>query len=358
MRVLVVLGALLVLAFGWTAPAGASAQSCGQVTVSVTLTADLDCSSTGLVVAADGITIDLAGHRLTGSVLLADVHGVVVRDGAVSTVDIWSGGDHQMLGLALGGVTIDASRDNVLEDSTITAGQVAIYSSDATAADNVIRKNRFVNASIFLAADPLRTKIEENEFRGHPAWGGAVVEVVQDRATTVRRNTFTGDGTGAALDLDQSAGAVVEGNVVREYGVGLRVRSSNDTLIRSNTLVHNGTAVDLVLPGGYGGLNVITANTMTNNGDAALRVQRIEAFEAPPDSTLIDHNIFMRNGHQTGSGAGLEINGDATYSSVSVSHSRAISNAGPGIMAVAVIDGGGNIARANGGAAQCIGVSC
>src|SRR5436190_8750584 len=66
-------GALLASALGaalLAAPAGAQALSCGDsVFKDVTLKADLDCSASdsgGLVVGADGVTIDLNRHTIMG----------------------------------------------------------------------------------------------------------------------------------------------------------------------------------------------------------------------------------------------------------------------------------------------------
>jgi hypothetical protein len=82
-------GCLLAL----VAPTVAAAQvSCGQVvTQSATLDADLVCSgSSGLVIGADGITIDLNGHTISGSLTiggvgidLADHDMVTVRNGTL-----------------------------------------------------------------------------------------------------------------------------------------------------------------------------------------------------------------------------------------------------------------------------------
>ena len=99
--------AALVLAATATASAVAAAGpaarrvSCGEViTADVRLAADLECSGTrGLVVRADGVDVDLGGHRLTGPRLTTDLpsdsygisveaHDVTVRDGRVAGWDV------------------------------------------------------------------------------------------------------------------------------------------------------------------------------------------------------------------------------------------------------------------------------
>ncbi|MFF4417807.1 right-handed parallel beta-helix repeat-containing protein [Streptosporangium sp. NPDC001559] len=63
---------------------------CGAVLTSdVTLTRDLNCAGDGLTIGADGVTVDLAGHRIAGDgtgrgVAVGDRKGVAVHDGVIS----------------------------------------------------------------------------------------------------------------------------------------------------------------------------------------------------------------------------------------------------------------------------------
>ena len=80
--------AVLIALFSAVTPAHAEAMpSCGDVLrQSVTLTADLECpGTTGLVIGADGVTINLNGHVLNASPALTavDVNGTTVRNGSV-----------------------------------------------------------------------------------------------------------------------------------------------------------------------------------------------------------------------------------------------------------------------------------
>src|SRR5215217_4883306 len=62
-----------------TAPAAASHVDCGDViTQDTTLDSDLACPGDGLVVSADGVTLDLGGHTITGSGALLGA-GVTIR---------------------------------------------------------------------------------------------------------------------------------------------------------------------------------------------------------------------------------------------------------------------------------------
>ncbi|MCP2249942.1 Right handed beta helix region [Lentzea aerocolonigenes] len=58
---------------------------------SVKLTADLECSGTaGLVVGANGVTINLNGHALSGSpaLTMTDVDGTTIRNGTVAAINV------------------------------------------------------------------------------------------------------------------------------------------------------------------------------------------------------------------------------------------------------------------------------
>jgi hypothetical protein len=65
---------------------------CGEtLRQSAKLTADLECSGTaGLVVGANGVTINLNGHKLSGSPALnmTDVDGTTIRNGTVAGINI------------------------------------------------------------------------------------------------------------------------------------------------------------------------------------------------------------------------------------------------------------------------------
>lgn len=81
--------AVLIALFGAVTPAHAKAMpNCGDVLrQSVKLTADLECpGAVGLVVGADDVTINLNGHKVSGSpaLTMTDVNGTTIRNGSVS----------------------------------------------------------------------------------------------------------------------------------------------------------------------------------------------------------------------------------------------------------------------------------
>ena len=85
---------ILALLLGFT-PVHARADdiSCGMtVTTDVQLESDLTCPGDGLIVGADGVTVDLNNHELSGSgvgcgICALERHFVAVRDGTIDGFD-------------------------------------------------------------------------------------------------------------------------------------------------------------------------------------------------------------------------------------------------------------------------------
>ena len=75
----------------------------------------------------------------------------------------------------------------------------------------------------------------------------------------------------------------------------------------------------------------------------------------------VSGNVANRNGtagETMASGDGVELDLTSGAQDVTVASNRANDNLGTGIAAAGVIDGGGNLASGNKGAAQCVGVVC
>ena len=101
--------------------------SCGQVIKqSVKLTANLDCKTDGLIVGADGITIDLNGFTLTGpgdksskvGVMFADNDGVTVQ--GPGTIENFQAG-----------ALFSGGEDNKISKVTFMNNEIAIFETGA-----------------------------------------------------------------------------------------------------------------------------------------------------------------------------------------------------------------------------------
>lgn len=163
---------------------------CGaSITEDTTLTADIGpCSRHGLVVEADGVTLDLGGHTINGDafarsgadkagILLKGVRGVTVRNGTVVGFDagvaIQGGG-----GNAVRGVTVEdnvnyrvvtgrnADPDDVNLDEQVLC-MLGEGISVANSSDNVIEHNRVYGngplAGIALVGDSNDNLVAHND---------------------------------------------------------------------------------------------------------------------------------------------------------------------------------------------------
>ena len=122
--------------------------SCGQVIKqSVKLTANLDCKTDGIIVGADGITIDLNGFTLSGpgeksskvGVMFADNDGVTVQ--GPGTIQKFQAG-----------ALFSGGEDDKISRVTFTENEIAVFE---TGSKNVaIEDNLMFGNSIGVAATP------------------------------------------------------------------------------------------------------------------------------------------------------------------------------------------------------------
>ena len=297
-----------------------------QITADTTLDSDLvDCPSNGIVIGADGITLDLNGHLIDGDGtefvgcpknefcdigLLNDGHdGVKLRDGSVRDFDfgplIVDARHNRVANLTVsriagtGIILLRSSRNRVIGNSAranglqLDQGGISLNRSHHNVIKgNALRRNGDLGVFMEISDD---NRIRKNRMRGNPE-GGVIAE---GHGNVFARNRIVRGGGGILITKITDHGAV--GNVVRRNKVR-NVRAS-------------GIAVD-----------------------------------PPPKRTLIKHN------HVVGSGrSGISVGSPST----TIRKNRAVRNDGLGIKAVeGVIDGGGNIARHNGDPRQCVNVTC
>lgn len=244
---------------------------CGDViTVDTVLTADLVCdgSSDGLVIGADGVTLDLGGHSISGpgayatpyaAVRAAQRTDVTITRGTVTGfqagvvldqswgatvskltvaandqgVNLAGGGEHviaknTVTGNGRDGVRLGLSADNVVTQNTVhdnTWGvSVADGSSGNLVSRNIVTSSHAVGLAAFGGA--LDTVFRQNAVS--TGWGDGIVTTADTSGSTVDRNTSSANG-----------------------GTGVRV---------ANGLVVRNTAVD------NGGQGIVATGTSTDGG--------------------------------------------------------------------------------------------
>ena len=336
------------LAFG-AGQASAGEVSCGDtITADTTLDSDLvDCPSNGIVIGADGITLDLNGHVIDGDGtefvgcpknefcdigLLNDGHdGVKLRDGSVRDfafgVLLVNARHNRVANLTVsrnagtGIILFRSSRNTVIGNSAranglqLDQGGISLNRSHHNLVKrNILRRNG--DLGVFMEMSD-HNRIRKNRMLGHPE-GGVIAE---GHGNVFSRNRIVRGGGGILITKITDHGAV--GNVIRRNkvrnaragGIGVDQEPRRTTL-RRNRVVGSGRGGILV-----GGPNtkLIANRTLRNDGDGI----HVESRTA----------TLTRN--------------------------RAVRNADLGIEAVpGVIDGGGNRASGNGDPRQCVNVIC
>jgi parallel beta-helix repeat protein len=235
-RVCSLVSALVLLAVGLVLapPAQAANVACGQTLVASTiLTGDVGPCSTGIVIGADNITFDLAGHQIIGVPTPAEVPGILikgrtgveVRNGTVRNFDA--------------GVAIEGSSGNTIADLNLLAN---IGSSSGFYGDGIILESSHQNHLI------------RNVVRGNGPFSG--ISLFGSDRNRIHGNTVEGNNvelsptrmadTGILLDIvGRARGSQfnsLSNNVVRGNGLdGIRLASAaQDNSIRFNVVEGNG----------------------------------------------------------------------------------------------------------------------
>ncbi|GIG22287.1 hypothetical protein Cch01nite_30110 [Cellulomonas chitinilytica] len=361
MRVPAVLSCLALVSAAVLVAAPASATparpACGStLTVDTVLRSDLVCAGDGLTLAAD-VDLDLRGHTLrstAGGVGLSVTSTGTAKvtngtltgwDTAVRTLVDWDGPGPGPLTVDRvtfrdNGMGIDGNGDGGIGAKSVTVTRSA-FTDNRTAA---------------MTAQLIVVTIDRTTFTGNAVgyWGdtGSSVTVTD---TGFVRNDRALIATEAGATISRSAfvenpQAVVSGGVVSGITMTDSRLSGSDVAfdgrgasseISGSTFVGNATAV---IVGPFGG--TITSSTFRGNQTTVV----LDAGEWDEPSAVVRDNTFRLNGD----GLRLENAG----ASVSIGGNDARANTGWGIYAPGATDLGGNTARRNGNAPQCVGVVC
>ena len=397
-------GAVPTTAAGSAAVSAKAALRCGDtITADTKLHADLvNCPTTGLVIGADNITVDLNGHTIDGDNALADCpvdvncdvgisnpaghDGVTVRGGVIRQFDtgvFFAGGPaHTRLrqltvrnSLGVGIFVVD-STDTVIEKNDLSdsgfTGLVVGGSRHAQLTGNSV--SRGAGSALFLF-DVHDSTVEKNTL-DHNNHG--IVAVAGSSRVTIRRNAIS-HSNGSSIDLGENATANrVEHNHLADNGDGIILEEVSDNLISGNLVTGTGF-FGFPDTGGFGIIldgadrNKLDRNTVTGGRGPAILVLTLDAPTASEDN-LISRNIVnsrqsdgiyvgntatatvVERNTANGSGNdGIHVDGPTTR----LARNLANNNHNLGIEAVpGVTDGGGNHASHNGNPAQCTNVAC
>jgi parallel beta-helix repeat protein len=291
---------LLVVVCGPLAGARAAHVGCGAtIEADATLDSDLACPGNGVVIAASGVTLDLAGHTIAGSPLGLGVanapgaSGVSVANGTVAgfrtAVAIRGGTGHVVRnmglfashdGVLLNGVAgalverVEAARNDgsgihTPESRNVTVRRSHVHDNAAGIGGigldsslierNVIERNTFYGIRYGSATGNL---FRRNLLSANGELGIALEEASHDNRL-VRNRVSRTDGTGISLTADSSANVLQRNRADRNTGDGISVLGPDATLIR-NVAAGNG-ALGINAPAGAA---LARRNAARRNGDA------------------------------------------------------------------------------------------
>jgi hypothetical protein len=410
-RTFAVLAAALAAGLAVPAAAPAATVTCGQVLTQDTLVSnDLTCDGPGLVAGADGIVIDLGGHRIARRPLEdcpvcgvdagVDTNGFVevqVRRGEIRRFGCGvqlRGSSSTVSRLVLRrnetGVCVEGARHRVLS-TTVQGGfsGVAGFGQRGTTIDRLTTESTGAAVSFFdpegfgggvtitrsrlvgnVSVEPaVGTRITDNVLEGANYSSGVYVARGDD-TTWVARNRITDADVGIQVQNSAAGGA----HVVRNRIVGARLwgivsqffgfddpygDGGGDQLVR-NTVLDSGVGVQLQgVNGAVVRDNVIGRARQGNGGGVVVEYGTSGALVAGNRIVANDGDgvrvgqitadVLLRgNTASRNGGDGFDVRSDSAV----LRGNRALRNDGWGIIGVRGVSGSGNAATGN-GAGQC-----
>lgn len=289
---------------------------------SYVVTGNLSSTGYGIIVAASGVTIDLAGYTLSGSGndsgIVADTNDmVVVRNGVIEgfangirAINSNYGRYERLIvrdnvnsGIGIFSI-LDEANGNVIRDVSVIGHAevgilIAAYSGGAT------RGNMVLNASVM---DNQRNAIRLL------ADGGRVT------GTIVRDNLFSGAAQFSGVDLLSENGGACNGNIVSGNRIidnthsGFRVMAfgadtqATGNMIENNVIARNGNQIPALsiqgLSGGQANGNRLVGNHVVDNAQSGLFINASGGGTAR--GNLIRDSVV--SGNTTN---GIQVDGDA-----------------------------------------------
>jgi hypothetical protein len=325
--------------------AGANHVACGDViTADTTLDSDLaNCPGDGVVIGADAITLNLAGHSIDG--VGAQAGGYGVENHGFDDVAVLNGWIEEFQAP----IYFDDANGSVLKRLTVTGeaqGPLQFWHSDS----NIVRGNVIFTGLTFYG-DSDNNTVDRNRI-DTPGTGILFAGLVNfppnpddyGHANSITANTITGHGDSYGIYVSFAFDALIQANALREHGgVGIQVSGQGArNRVQGNAVADSG--LQGILVAGDQSESVVLGNQVAGNALDGI------SLNSATSGTIVERNNSSHNGDD-----GI----DSDSSSATLTGNKAKYNDDLGIEAVSgVTDGGGNVAKGNGNPAQCVGVAC
>lgn len=243
------------------APPVMASDLCGTtVLANLTLDHDLTCSGNGLLVGADGITVNLNGHTITGpgsgvGISVSNRMGVVIVGGTVKNF--------------LAGVQLVNSTAIVVKENRFTGNQDAVFlvgSSGSTIKENVAWQNSRV--AVMLRPSGIRNStqnlVAENTLTDNT---NGIILVETPTGNVLRENMISGS-TNAGINVNGGvSGNVIQENAFIGNAAGIKLNLGATGLVPTgNSFIENTIAMNTCGVVGSAGTNTFKENILEGNG--------------------------------------------------------------------------------------------
>jgi parallel beta-helix repeat protein len=218
------------------APTATANDLCGTtILANVKLDHDLTCTGNGLTAGADGITIDLNGHTISGSgtgngILAAGRIGVVITGGTIRnfTIGVQLAGSTAVVvkgiraignrdGIFLIGSSGNTIKENLASQNT-RVGVMLRPGAINNSTQNLVKENTLSDNTngVILVETPSGNSFTENIITGSSNAGIALNGGVS--GNVIEENTFSGNATGILFNLG-STGLLPTANTLLENAI-------------------------------------------------------------------------------------------------------------------------------------------
>jgi parallel beta-helix repeat protein len=293
--------------------------ACGDtITTDTTLEADLTgCPNNGILIGADGITLDLNGHTISGDGKLVrrcprrqicdagvgnDGHsGVTVRNGSlrqfatgVVVLEVrdnhlaeLSSSQNQFFGFVIGGSSRTVIRDSSGHDNPLPDGDgLGVFGShDLRIVHNAFRHNGQLGMHIL---DSTRNLIKGNVVARNGDFG----IILEADGNQLRGNHSVRDGV-AGIQVGPGSRNVIAGNRIDGSGEGIAIEKGRGNVVARNVVVgvrHDGIRLGIWDPPIGSTRTVVRRNLVIDSGRDGYRVAQRDR------RALLVGNIARRSG--------------------------------------------------------------
>ena len=217
-------------------PASASV-SCGEVIKqSVKLTSNLDCKTDGLIIGADGITVDLNGHTIKGPGVSTSKVGAMLSD--KDNVNIIGPG---IIENFQAGVLNTGGQDDKISAVTFTENQIGSFNTGA--ARTTIEDNLFFSNNLGVAShSSTDTHLITNLFKSNDLAGATFVNSATNE---VSFNTIQGSVSGLFFDGQSSDNTVNANNILNNKGVDINNANGLPLNVNNNQFNDNNCKISV-----------------------------------------------------------------------------------------------------------------